>query len=634
MLLVNPALLLMTTCWLVVSGVSAGPLWFEAPAPSGLQEGALSLLWRDGRVLGKVVRHGARVHGVIVGGSVSGPVEVRLAAGLAAAVGCELSASGLQMGGLRMDRTGYMERGVLRLEPIPACNGADEMRDVHSCAVATECAGGGLALDGALALQWSLRSDVAGTLHWFLRAEALRPVMLPDGLGLGCEGAAWPFASTAERLSRGAKGWRADGSVESVDAWPLALGDAGFLAPPSPWQLWFEHAERQDSGGFRLLVLPRGARLEAGESRIFRTLLSQHALDPAAKAMLLAAEPTAPSTPFDQLVRSQVQRFLDDGVHGLRRREPDAGDWMHQSNAVGNLEYDTIGGLLAHGIKWGDARAISAGLAARDHLLSVDLAPSRGFPFEHGAGHRSGQHEAGHHWMWGLLSARRAWPDPLIDPVLERLLVQQECEFESFDPRRELERSTGWGLLALSETGAAAALSKRGVRSLTRLARQFTSRPWSAGWIAPVISAAKDRTLILDSFEQGIHLLALSALARSDLCEAARERAGRLAMRLNEDALHPDAEGKLHLVESIAVERGAGRTVHVTGTQRAAKALLVLAAMRQVIGKRSCARISAAEETALARFATEARKFTGEETALLLFAERLRDAGPLNRRGG
>lgn len=615
--------MLATSCWLVVSGVPTGPVAFGGAAPPGLQEGVLSELARDGRVLGRLVRHGARVHGVVVEGALSGAVEVRPASAAAGVIPCELSAGEARVGEMRVHRSGCLELGTLRMQPVPACGGEDALRSAHACPVEVAVLGGGVALEGALALQWHLRTDASGLVHFTVRAEALRPVVLEDGLGLQCEGAEWPFPATHERLTRGAKGWRAETAGMALDAWPLDAGVA-FLSPASPWHLWFEHAERGEDGRFNLLVLPRGARLEAGESRIFRTVLSAHASNINAQALLLEEAPPQPEDAFARCVQEQVQRFLGDEVHGLRRREPDAGDWLHHAHAVGNLEYDTIGGLLAHATSWGDAEAAAAAGAARDHLLSVDLAPSRGFPFEHGPGHRSGHHEAGHHWMWGLLEARRIHPDPLLDPVLERLFVQQEREFESFDPQRELERSTGWGLLALAESRSASALGKRGQRTLARLARLFVSRPWSAAWVAPAVVPASERTLVLESFEQGIHLLALNALAASGSSEAARGRAERLAARLEADALRLDAEGRLQLAESIAVERGTGRTLHVTGTQRPAKALLVLAAMRQALGGRCSVRSSAAEATALARFPVEARKFTGEETALLLFAERVR----------
>lgn len=629
----NPLLVCVTTCWLVVSGTPSGSLAFEGPAPPGLQDGVLSELARDGRVLGKLVRHGARVHGVLTDGAKTGAVEVRATAAAIGPMPCDLSAAHARVADMRVHRNGHMEWGSLRMEPIPACGGEDALRIAHGCPIEVSLLGGGLALEGALALQWNLQRDLSGSLHFAVRAEALRAVVLEDGLGMRFEGAAFPFPASAEQLTRGEKGWRAASGGAVHDAWPLDIG-CGFLAPTSPWQLWFEHALRQEDGRFELLVLPRGARLEAGESRIFRTRLLATASGPEVQAMLLAAEPPVPASPFERLVRDQVQRFLGDERHGLRRREPDAGDWMHQDNAVGNLEYDTIGGLLAHATKWGDAPAAAAARAAREHLLSVDLAPSRGFPFEHGPGHRSGRHEAGHHWMWGLLESRRVHPDPMLDPVLQRLLVAQECEFENFDPQRELERSTGWGMLALAESARAAVLGKRGQRALGRLARSFISRPWNAGWFAPAQLPASERTLVLESFEQGIHLLALNALAASGTSDAARGRAERLAACLERDALRPDDEGRLQVAESIAVERGTGRTIHVTGLLRPAKALLMLAALGQVRGTRGSGRISAAETSAVARFPAEARTFTGEETALLLFAERLRDARQLNRRGG
>jgi hypothetical protein len=611
------------TCWLVLCGISTAPLPFECAAPTGLTEAQVVDVLRDGKLIGCAVRHGARVHGVLHAGAESGMVSLRESKEPRAAIEVRSHAGKFVCGQTSLANSGTVEHRGLHGELIPAVAASSASEVVHECAALVELGGAGLAADGALHWTWTLECDGEEWLLWSMRAHALRALTLEDGLGLELSGVPWPFAGEGELLQRTAKGWCNAAQAVVQDTAAVAVGGGAQVAPLSPWHLWFEWAERMDDGRLRLLVLPRGTQLAAGESRIWRARVGPADPQPMAQALLLHSEPKRASTAFEQLVHTQVQSFLGDGVHGLRRFEPDAGDWMHNAFAVGNVEYDTIGGLLEHGMHAGDVSCVSAALAARDHLLSVDFDPARGFPFEHGRVHRSGHHEAGHHWVAGLLAAGRAHPDSLTDAALDAMLQTQEKEFESFDPERERERSAGWGLLALAETRRARVLGARGVRALARISRLELSRPWGSGWVAPVVLPADERRIVLDSFEQAIHLVALHASAKATESSAAAARAQRLATRLAEDALIADEQGRMHVAESIAVERSTGRTACVQGQQRVAKALFVLAAVRHCLGARTPARLQTVEDGLVSRFAAQARKFTGEETALLLFAERL-----------
>src|SRR5262249_4157819 len=151
------------------------------------------------------------------------------------------------------------------------------------------------------------------------------------------------------------------------------------------------------SPGASPLVVPR-ARAPGLQRHVSRSL------DAAPKA----------ADPFFVAARRAVFEFLGDQAHGLLLEGEDAGDWKMDRLRVGNLEYDTALGLAEFGFLARDPVAMNQARASADHLLAFDRdAASSGLFFVHGASHRSGGLEAGHHWIGGLALLDRADGDPL-----------------------------------------------------------------------------------------------------------------------------------------------------------------------------------------------------------------------------
>ena len=631
----HAAMLALISLWLVLDGggLSEPALFSVALPTAAFEEGQQALLRGADGPCGAVVMHKARegfyAHGVLTAAARAG--EVRVVAGPWEEV---FPAATRAEGAVRAGKPVFAPGGVVawaghQLVPWPPPDSGEAWAVVHSCALREESRCEVLADQGAL--RWRLYSVCSpATARWelTLHVQALRETVLPQGLGLEVRDGRWPFATEAVAATRSRGGWASGEGAGVLEPWPLTLGGAASVAPQSEHALWYAQAARLEGEehSYRLLVLSSGATLHVGEGRIVRMSFAVDARGGIPSALVLNAAPHPATTELERLTADSVKRLLEDATGGLRRFDLDAGDWMHASGVAGNLEYDSVAGLWAHAQQCGNLLAARASGAMLDHLLSVDRQPDRGFFHEHGRGHRTGRFEAGHHWIGGSLRRARDTRDALSLEIVSELLAAQRKELAVMEPRVELPRSLGWGLLAAAD---ALSWDKRDAQhtKLVRRWRSFlmaASRP--SGLLVLQDRETPSTAAVLDVFVLGG--VVLPALVRS--CEVLvdddlRQRLKVMARALWRAAVSRDEKGEPYLSESVPLDPGSGVAGKGCGRLAEAKALLVLAGLLSADSSlQRDARFPAVERGLVTTLRETQLKYCGLTTALLLRAEMLR----------
>jgi hypothetical protein len=343
-------------------------------------------------------------------------------------------------------------------------------------------------------------------------------------------------------------------------------------------------------GETRVHWLMAGTTLLRGEGRILRLML-EAGRDPAepglaiGESFLRSAHGRLGRWPAHVLadrVRQEVDRFLVDPARGRILQGEGAGDYRFSASDVGNLEYDTVLGLLTFAILNRDRRAYLAAWAAGDHQLSYDRdAAGTGLFFSHGPGHRAAPVELGHHWTEGLLLLSRGIPEPHLSSALDEVLKAQPRAVLSCDLKKELPRSLSWALLALSVQLEGNRSDRSAREALIKLRRHILDHQHSSGWLD--LGSGTGQHFVVSPFVQ-VGIL-LPALARSLILipDAYGQGAmGRLIEAALRDAIRENRESvRLEVARSLRVPRRGAEAPSFGSTLEDEQVALVLAGLQR-----------------------------------------------------
>lgn len=434
------------------------------------------------------------------------------------------------------------------------------------------------------------RLDLAASLY------APGAARLHDGLLLDLPETAWSV------LRLGGSAPRERGSEPFSIPWPggadllldLEGGERLAISHPEacegPDRVSWDPAEAR----LRVRLLPPGQFLDRGEARLLR--LTFQFGEPGAQMPLvyspralpgIAGHPNLarPASPVPGSIEFKlaeaVERFLGDPQAGYIRSGEGAGDYRFSPGEVGNLEYDTVLGLLLHALRSGDFKSFQAARASADHLLAYDRdGAGSGLFFSHGHGHRSGPIEAGHHWVEGLLLLDRASRDGPRRRLLDEILDVQASTLGALDLQGERPRSLGWGLLALScqaESGVRVAEART---SLRKFRRHLVASQTRRGWLR--LTGPPDREE--GEFEASPYVqggIIAPALARSlgvDPDDRGARALSRLVSALLEDGVARE-EGRVWMPARVRLARRDGKFVGAAGRAPCEHAALFLSGL-------------------------------------------------------
>lgn len=472
------------------------------------------------------------------------------------------------------------------------------------------------------------RIDVAG---WLL---ATRVSHLPEGIPLEWQAASESGLRLGDRAVpdltgereyrfRAATWWEGDLALGAGRAGegvilrriPVAFR-GGLYGASSP-----DLIQVRDAREFRLWLLPPNSRLASGEGRIVRAIL-QEQVDSIALAPAVVVPTRMPGVPHDLLVaaRSELTRLLSDRRSGYLFEGEAAGDWRLSEDRVGNLEFDTLLGLLVAAEAGGGGEVMLAARAAADHSLALDRdAAGTGLFFMHGETHRNGGVEPGHHWVEGLLRLQSKEPEVVRAQWLTSVLTAQLAHFRGVDLETAFPRSLGWGLHALDGAIRAQVGGKEMKTELKRWRTSIVETQTSGGWLA--LSGNDDRGR---ESEESVFVQAgivLPSLLRSlelipdSIVEAA---ARRLSRALNPSLIVKTEEG-LRVRERVVLDRRLGKVVRGIGYLDGEEAVLALTggwiSGREPI--REQPRIEAALREQALRLRAPSRRYSGREVSLL-----------------
>ncbi|MFH0945465.1 MAG: hypothetical protein V2A76_09745 [Planctomycetota bacterium] len=155
----------------------------------------------------------------------------------------------------------------------------------------------------------------------------------------------------------------------------------------------------------------------------------------------------------------------------------DYGDYRYL-DGFANLEYDPAAAFMLRYLENGDGRSLTLARDQLCHLVTHDFSRGEkgapvGFPWMHGAEHRSETFEAGHVWAAGLVLGCMVLGEPewlSAAEELRRALADVCGDGASF----RAERSYGWSILALEDLQLlapnpdSAGISRRLIRDLIR----------------------------------------------------------------------------------------------------------------------------------------------------------------------
>jgi len=505
--------------------------------------------------------------------------------------------------------------------------------------------GEGARLRFVLALTIHRHTDrVAISIH----ADARRVVTLTRGLGLLVRSGEGLGLRGRDRVLLRAATGPLTGARESASVWRLerrkwtsSRNAALEIQAGDPllveWGSAFPIRDLElRAGGRELLLLgaPAGARLRRGEGRILRFRLGFGGCEPPYPALVIPGSALRRAGGGTTLVRRPMRgnvaaltepliaKWLRDPWHGLQLEGPDAGDWLMGRETVGNLEYDTVLGLLqrAHGLS--DVRAFETALTCLDQSLARDRdAGDTGLFIPHGAGHRGAQVEPGHHWIEGVLLAEHWTMDPLLTLEVDRILASQLRTFTGLTLDQALPRDLGWGLLALG-SGAVRSQDHAGYRrAVLRWRRHILARQHARGPLCLVPDRGRKGLFRINPFVQG-GILA-PALARSLLfCPsgADRKRIRRLARFLARHGMTL-VDGVSALPRRITFDSRAGRVTGFSAPAEGEHAALFLAGITAADpALRSHRNLHALRGALTGQLRASRKRYTGREMSLLMRA--------------
>jgi hypothetical protein len=427
--------------------------------------------------------------------------------------------------------------------------------------------------------------------------------------------------------------WRGDERIALPDArgFRFACGDAilGVAAPPGRGAGAVRVALQ--AGGQEAHLISGLESLDPGQGHIYRLAFADHE-PPAAIPLVvptrvpprvgggtaLRRNPGADGLARD--LRALLRDFLDGSERGLITFGPEAGDWRMDRRVVGNLEYDTVLGLMRHAFIARDVTCWLQARASADHLLGWDRdRRGSGLFFPHGLEHRGAPPECGHHWVSGLMLLDAWEGDILRHRALQRVLADQLEALERVDLERELPRSLGWGLQALV-AGARGDHDPRGYRrEIRRWRRHLLSRQSPSGFLRLArLDGEPDLRQLSPMVQGGIIAPALARSADVVAGDGAHLAARRLVRALARRAVFRVGDEHF-LARRLVLDAREGEVVGRSGRCEGEMAALFLAGVAETDPSlRRMPALGALRRGLPAQLLAHHRRFIGRELSLLL----------------
>lgn len=151
----------------------------------------------------------------------------------------------------------------------------------------------------------------------------------------------------------------------------------------------------------------------------------------------------------------------------LPRAPDDFGDWERRPGTFGNLEFDTLDGLVRLGVRRRDPRCLAAAMDSYRHLRDVDLWRSPDGPFDeirprlHGRDHGGARFEAGHTFVEGVIALGLVCGDTSILETGLAMAATAAARFVGDEATYRLERNVAWLLHGLAAAAEAAPAENR-----------------------------------------------------------------------------------------------------------------------------------------------------------------------------
>ena len=150
---------------------------------------------------------------------------------------------------------------------------------------------------------------------------------------------------------------------------------------------------------------------------------------------------------------ARLVRVVDQGIDAVAGYG-DHGDYRYR-DGFANLEYDPARSMIERYVTHGDVRHAVVARGMLRHWVTYDRSSGErgtpaGFPWMHGAEHRSLEMEAGHVWAGGLMLGADVFGDPWLRSAVDGL-ARALVEVARDPAMQRNERSFGWLLLALCD---------------------------------------------------------------------------------------------------------------------------------------------------------------------------------------
>jgi len=272
--------------------------------------------------------------------------------------------------------------------------------------------------------------------------------------------------------------------------------------------------------------------------------------------------PGDPSASLPRAAEALLDRVArDEEKERLRHLRPeDFGDWERRPGTFGNLEFDTIDGLVRLALRRRDPRLLGLAADSYRHLRDVDVWRSPDAPFHdlrprmHGPSHGGLRFEAGHTFAEGTIALGLVAGDPAILEDGLAVAGTAAARFVGDDETYRRERGLGWLLHGLAAAAETAREEKRAafrgaiVEALDRLE--------SIGGPLPILFSAEDGGSAAVSSWVAAGVLVPGLLRASDATGDPRgtAAAARVARFVAENAPREGGRGGFSLANEIAVD--------------------------------------------------------------------------------
>jgi hypothetical protein len=383
-------------------------------------------------------------------------------------------------------------------------------------------------------------------------------------------------------------------------------------------------------GEMRVAWLSSGLALQPGEGRLLRLAIQNNQI-PQDYALVVGSNwrkrsPQIAAMGRESLIHRRTseltQSFLLDPKRGLLRSGEGAGDYHFSLSEFGNLEYDTTLGLTTYAAAHLDHRAFASAKAAADHLISYDRdALGSGLFFPHGRGHRKSDVELGHHWIDGLCLLHQATRDPTYEAAIADLSNALPKWVLKLDLKRELPRSLGWGLLALTCQIEQRNDKREALLALSRLRSFIVKSQTRSGWLSLQRRGHAEESFEVGPYVQsGIILPALAHSLRVAADRHAREAVSLLIEATLTDAIRFDKDrGRTFVATRLLCRSTDGKCLRAFGEAKDEQVALILAGLSQarpeVLGGEPCAGLLGNLGENLH---ADQKQFIGSEVSILL----------------